>query len=142
MATANPNVELLSHAYARWSESRGRSVDDWVAIASPGFHIRSVSDGHAEAQFGDVPAGHDGLRTYLTELLAHWIMERHDVERFVADGDHVVALIRAIWRNRETNKQIDCELVDVWSFEAGQATSLLEVFDTAAMIEAATPDAA
>ena len=142
MGSANPNVDVLRQAYQRWSESRGRSIDDWLAIVAPSFRIRSGADEHAEGQFGAVPAGREGLRSYLVELVGHWIMESHDVERFIADGDDVAVLIRAVWRHRATNKQIACDLVDVWSFQGGQAVSLMEVFDTAAMVQAATPDAA
>ena len=142
MGTSNANVELLRQGYQRWSESRGRSIDDWLAIAAPTFRIRSGADHLAEAQFGPAPAGREGLRTYLLDLVSHWIMERHDVERYIADGDEVAAVIRAVWRNRATNKQIACDLVDLWSFKDGQAVSLTEVFDTAAMLAAATPDAA
>ena len=138
----NANVDVLRRAYDRWSETRGKSIDDWVALAAPKFRLRSAADLRAEGQFGAVPSGPDGMRTYLTALVDHWIMERHDIDRVIADGDQVVVTIRALWRNRETNKRIVCDLVDVWTFEAGQATSLLEVFDTAAMIAAASPAAA
>ena len=139
---ANANVELLRNAYRRWTESRGRSVEDWMAIAAPDFRTRSGADDHAEGEFGAVPAGREGLRAYLVDLVDHWIMERHEVERFIADGDEVAAVIHAVWRHRVTNKQVACDVVDVWTFEGGAATSLLETFDTAAMVRAATPDAA
>ena len=142
MALVNANVESLKRAYARWSETRGRSVDDWLAIASPKFRMRSVADLHVEGKFSSGPSGPEGLRFYLVELVDHWIMERHDVERLIADGDQVAAHIRAIWRNRETNKRVACDVVDLWTFEDGLATSMLELFDTAAMVAAATADAA
>jgi ketosteroid isomerase-like protein len=143
MVSDNDNIQILRRAYDRWSETRGRSIDDWVAITAPKFRLRSAADQHTEsASFGAAPAGPDGMRSYLSGLIDHWIMERHDVDRFIADGDQVVAVIRALWRNRATNKRIACDVADVWTFEGGRATSLLELFDTAAMIEAATPDSA
>ncbi len=138
----NPNVEVLDRAYGRWIESRGRSVEDWVAIASPDFQIRSLADGHEQGRFGAVPAGPDGLRQYLVDLVQNWIMERYEVERYIADGDQVVAVVQTAWRHRETNKAVACPLVDVWTFKDGQATSVLELFDTAAMVQATVPDAA
>ncbi len=142
MSTLNANVETLRRCYEKWSETRGRSIEDWLAICSPKFRTRSAADNHVEARFGGAPAGPEGLRTYLQELINHWIMERHDVERFIADGDQVAAVIRAIWRHRETNKRIATDVVDLWVFDQGKAVSMLEMFDTAAMIQAATPDAA
>jgi ketosteroid isomerase-like protein len=143
MGSDNANVRALRRAYDRWSESRGRSVDEWVAIAAPKFRVRSSADQHVEqGRFGSAPGGPEGMRTYLSDLVDNWIMERHDVDRFIAEGDQVAAVIRALWRNRATNKRIACDVVDIWTFDRGQATSLLELFDTAAMIEAATPDAA
>ena len=142
MATPNPNVDKLSHAYEIWRQTRGRSIETWVALASPDIVIRSGADQHAEGHFGAVPAGHDGLRRYLSDLLASWIMEDHEVQRYIAHGDDVAVVIAAIWRNRVTNKRVACPVVDVWTFRHGLATSVLEVFDTAALVQAATPDAA
>ncbi len=142
MTSENSNVATLRRTYEAWIQSRGRTVEDWVAIASPEFAIRSVADDHEEARFGAVPAGHDGLRRYLTDLVAHWIMESYDIDRLIADGDQVVAVIQTAWRNRATNKRIASHLVDVWTFKDGLATSVLEMFDTAAMVAAATPDPA
>jgi ketosteroid isomerase-like protein len=142
MPSANPYVEVLRRAYDRWSETRGRSVDDWVALAAPRFRLRSAADQHAEGQFGGAAPGPEGFRSYLIDLVDHWIMERHDVDRIIADGDQVAVTIRALWRHRDTNKRIATDVIDVWTFQKGQAVSLLELFDTAAMIEAATPDAA
>lgn len=135
-------MELLNRGYELWAQSRGRSIEDWVAIAHPDFEVRSLADGHPEGHFGAVPAGHDGLRKYLTELVLHWIMEDFVIQQYVADGDNVVAVARTAWRNRATNKQVSTVLVDVWTFRDGQAVSLLELFDTAAMIQATLPDAA
>ena len=142
MTSQHENVALLRTAYVRWSESRGRSIEDWLAIIGPDFRTHSAADRHAEGRFGAVPAGREGLKVYLEDLVANWIMESHDVTRFVADGDEVVAVIRAVWRNRRTNKQIATDVVDLWTFKGGKAAAMLEMFDTAAMIEAATPDAA
>jgi ketosteroid isomerase-like protein len=134
----NANVEILRRAYQRWIETRGGSIDDWVAISGPKFRTRSGADQHV----GAPGMGVEGFRAYLMELVDHWIMERHDVDRFIADGEQVVAVIRAVWRHRGTNKRVACDVVDVWTFEDGKATSLLEVFDTAGMFAAATSDAA
>lgn len=142
MTTTNPNVEALRGAYDAWIQSRGRSVEEWVKIASPDIALRSAADEHDEGRFGAVPAGHGGLRQYLTDLVTHWIMENYEMDRFIADGDEVVAVARTAWRHRETNKRVACPLVDVWTFKDGLAVSVLELFDTAAMVAAATPDPA
>lgn len=142
MSTPNTNVDTLRRCYDRWSETRGRSIEDWLEIVGPKFRTRSAAGHHVEGRLDGLPAGPDGLRTYLQALVNTWIMERHDVERFIADGDQVAAVIRAVWRNRETNKRIATDVVDLWVFDNGKAVSMLELFDTAAMIEAATPDLA
>lgn len=140
MTTADTNVETLRRAYEAWSQSRGRSVDNWAAIASPDFTIRSLADEHEEGQFGSAPIGPEGMRRYLTDLVTHWIMETHEVDQFVAQGDTVVAVMRTSWVHRVTNKRVACPLVDVWTFKDGLVTSVLELFDTAAMVKAAMPD--
>ena len=142
MTTTNQNVEILRGAYEAWIQSRGRSVEEWVKIASPDIALQSLADEHEEGRFGAVPVGHTGFRQYLTDLVNHWIMESYDVDRYIAEGDQVVAVARTAWRNRATNKRVACPLVDVWTFKDGLATSVLELFDTAAMVAAATPDPA
>jgi ketosteroid isomerase-like protein len=142
MTSDNANVAALRRAYDRWSETRGRSVEDWLELAHPKFRMRSVADQHVPDEAAVPLLGREGMRSYLEGLLEHWIMERHDVERFIADGDQVAAVIRAVWRNRETNKRIATDLVDVWAFEGGRAVSMVELFDSAAMLKAATPDPA
>ena len=140
MTAVDSNVDILRKAYEAWTQSRGRSVDNWAAIASPDFTIRSLADAHEEGRFGGAPVGPEGMRRYLTDLVTHWIMETHEVDQFVAQGDTVVAVVSTSWVNRATNKRVACPLVDVWTFKNGQVTSVLELFDTAAMVKAATPD--
>ena len=142
MTTKNRNVEALRGAYEAWIQSRGRSVEEWIKIASPEIALRSLADEHDDGRFGAVPAGHAGLRKYLTDLVTHWIMESYDVDRFIAEGDEVVAVVSTAWRNRVTNKRVACPMVDVWTFKDGLAIAVLELFDTAAMVAAARPDPA
>lgn len=136
--TAN-NLDLLKRAYRHWADTRGQSIDYWLAIVSDDIRIQSAADEYAIARFGVVPQGKEGVRRYLEDIVATWQMELYDVQRYVAAGDQVVAVANIIWRHRKTQKCAVGALVDVWTFKNGKACALLEVFDTASMVAAATP---
>jgi ketosteroid isomerase-like protein len=66
-------------------------------------------------------------------------MELYEVQRFIASGDDVAVVVNIAWRHKATNKMATGVLIDVWTFRDGKAITVLEVFDTASMVAAATP---
>ena len=48
------NVEILKHAYKRWSDTLGESVDDWMKICADNIAFGSLAQGAPEgAQIHD-----------------------------------------------------------------------------------------
>ena len=39
------NVEILKHAYKRWSDTLGESVDDWMKICADNIAFGSLAQG-------------------------------------------------------------------------------------------------
>ncbi len=142
MTTAESNAQRVRRIYAGWIATRGRNVDEWLEIASDDFRIVSGADEYAVAKFGAGPRGKEGLCRYLENITRHWAMEHFEIVRMVDAGDEVVAVSNIAFRNRTTGKVASGAMVDVWAFRDGKAVSFLEVFDTASMVAAATPDTA
>lgn len=136
------NADNLRRLYRRWAETRGASVDDWLDIVSDDFRVTSGADEYSAAKFGVAPRGREGIRRYLENLREHWAQEIFEVIDVIDAGDDVVVVSNVAYRYRATDKIAVSTMVDVWKFRDGKAVSWLEVFDTASMVAATTPDAA
>jgi ketosteroid isomerase-like protein len=127
---ANPNLRALQRAYADWHETKGESVDELLDLFDNEVEMHSV----LEPDFGNELAGsHVGkarAREYFGALARDWEMLFYHVERFVADGDDVVAVCRCAYRNRATGREIETPKVDVWRFGNGKVTGFTEMFDS------------
>jgi hypothetical protein len=45
MSNTESNKEFLRKAYRRWNDSKGGSVDDWMAMADDNISFGSLSEG-------------------------------------------------------------------------------------------------
>jgi len=79
------------------------------------------------------------VRAYLIALTSAFAMEHYTVEQYVCDADTIVTIGTTAWRNKATGKQLDTPIVTVWRFQKGKVVSFFEYYDTAKVIEAATP---
>ena len=56
------NKELLRGAYARWQETKGGSVDDWMKLLADDITFGSIAEGLAPATFTARCAARSGSR--------------------------------------------------------------------------------
>jgi ketosteroid isomerase-like protein len=56
-------------------------------------------------------------------------------ERFVADGDTVVALGNLTWKHKDTGAPASVKMAQVWTFRDGKATTFQQHTDTARVRE-------
>ncbi|MGJ0506034.1 MAG: nuclear transport factor 2 family protein [Methylocystis sp.] len=140
MSVEDRNVAILQEAYRRWHDSKGGSIEHWSSILAPEVDFRSLAQGQPEPiSFTKPRQGPSDVEKYLKELTADWEMIDYVVDRFVAQGDHVVAIGRTAWRNKSTGKVADTPKVDLWRFSAeGKALEFFEYYDTAMVIAAAS----
>ena len=68
----------------------------------------------------------------LGEFSDNWSVE---VDRFVADGDTVIADGRYTWNHKETGEPCAVRMAHVWTFVDGKATAFLQHVDTARVRE-------
>jgi ketosteroid isomerase-like protein len=135
-AHPNPNVAALEHAYARWSDSKGGSADEVLALFDERVEMRSVLTAELPSELAGSHVDRARAADYFAALARDWEMLYFDVYQFIADGDDVVMVGRCAWRNRETGAEVDTPKVDIWHFENGRATRFSEMFDSLAFARA------
>lgn len=131
MSEESRNVELLTHAYRRWSESRGASVEDWLAICADRMAFGSLAHGSEPTPYLTSYRSRDELKSYFDGISRDWEMMEYVVDHFVAQGDRVVMLGRCAWRYRKTDKVVWTAKCDSWRFVDGKAVEFFEFYDTA-----------
>ena len=81
------NVEILKHAYKRWSETLGESVDDWLKICHDNIAFGSLAQGAPEgARYLTEYRSRDALKEYFAGLERDWSMIEFATEHFIAQA--------------------------------------------------------
>ena len=123
------NKEIIEQAYASFGAG-----DIPAALAAFADDIRWVEpDGlpYAGTYVGP-QAVLEGVFMRLGQIGDHFSVVP---ERFVADGDTVVALGHLAWKHKDTGAPALVKTAHVWTFEGGKATSFLQHVDTVKMRE-------
>ena len=63
--TDDANVMALREAYRRWEETKGESVDSWMALIDDDIEFGSLVDGRPEAQFARTHRGKNSSKPIL-----------------------------------------------------------------------------
>jgi uncharacterized protein len=134
------NVRLLEKAYARWHETRGGSVDDWMALIDDNFQFGSLAQSAPQMAFATSYNSRTALKNYFDGLRAEWEMIHYTMNEFIAEGEVVVVRGNVAWRNRRTGKEVETPKIDFWRFRDGKAVEFYEYFDTARAFAAASND--
>lgn len=143
MSEETRNVEILKHAYQRWADTLGGSVDDWMQICDQNISFGSLAQGTAEgAKYMTAYRSRDTLKEYFAGLERDWQMMEFATEHFIAQGDRVVMLGRCAWRYKKTGKVVWTHKADSWRFAGGKAVEYFEYYDTAQVHAAAAAGAA
>jgi ketosteroid isomerase-like protein len=136
---AADNTALLREAYALWHDSKGGSVDHWLAIVSENISFGTLAGGaSAMLPFATYYDNRAALSGYFELLRRDWEMIYFNAQEFVAQGEAVVMRGSTAWRNRNTGKIFATPKLDFWRFRNGKAIEFFEYFDTAGAIQAAT----
>jgi ketosteroid isomerase-like protein len=138
MSNAAANKAILERAYKSWDHSKGKDLEDLIAIFSEDVEFGSLAEGAEPATFTKMAVGKPAMRGYFTELLAQWSMNNYKITDMIAEGDRVAAIGSTSWTCKLTDKTIDTPKVDVWTFRDGKAVKFYEYFDTAGMLKAMT----
>ena len=137
MAEWESVLPKLKLAYAAWSESKGKSIETWLALCGEEIDFRSLASGGHNVPWTCNWTTRQGVRAYLEGLTAQFQMEHFTVERFVCQDDTIVVISETAWKNPRTGRRIDTPKVDVWKFKDGKAVGFQEFYDTANVAQAA-----
>ena len=132
-------IEQLKAAYKAWHDTKGRSIDTWVALFADEIDFRSLANGLHGIPWTRTRKNPAEIRDYLNGLTATFGMDHFTVDRYVCDGDTIVAIGSSAWHHLVTGKKFDTPMVSVWRFKDGKAISFFEYYDTATVAKAAAP---
>lgn len=133
-------VEKLKRAYARWGETRGASVADWMELLADDVRLRSLADGAAGMEFSAPRGGKAEVEAYFRGIARDWEMLDHTAEEFVVEGDRVAVMGRCAWRHRGTGKAVTSPMAQFWRFRDGKVVEFFEFYDTARAMAATQPE--
>ena len=139
MATPAQHVTLLKKAYRRWHASKGKDTAVWLELMADNVRVRSLAEGKPEAAFAIAVKSRREFQQYFDHLTRDWEMVHYTMGTFIAQGNHVAMLGSTSWTNRRTGRRVDTMKADFWTFRRGKAVEFTELYDTAALIAAATP---
>jgi len=131
------NVDLLKQRYARWAETKGSSVDEWMTFLDDNIKFGSLAGGAAHVAYMNNYSNKAALRSYFDGLAKNWAMIHYTADEFVAQGDVVVVRGSCAWQNRRTQKVCSTPKIDFWRFRDGKAVEYFEYYDTAGVHAAA-----
>ncbi|MEO1469049.1 MAG: nuclear transport factor 2 family protein [Pseudomonadota bacterium] len=131
--SSGTNVARLAACYEAWNETGGASLDRWAALMSPRFACLTLCEAVMEGNGTRSCGGREDALDYFRNCAEIFELIEHRIDRFIAEGERVVAIGRIKWRHRESGQLLDMEKLDVWEFEGGAATSFIEFYDTAYM---------
>lgn len=135
-AQEQANIARLQDGYWHWLESKGGSVERWMALMDPDIDFRSVGAGARPMPFTRARGGIAEAAAYLGALTNDWEMVDFPMNEFIAQGDRVAVVGTCTFRFRRNGRVVTSPKLDLWRFKNGKATSFFEFFDTQAAFAA------
>ena len=132
-------IERLKAAYQAWHDSKGRSIDTWLALLADEIDFRSLANGQHGIPWTRTRKSPGDVRDYLHGLTATFGMDHFTVDRYICQDDTIVAIGSSAWHNLGLGKKFETPMDSVWRFADGKAISLFEYYDTATVAQAASP---
>jgi ketosteroid isomerase-like protein len=121
----------LAAAYEAWHASRGKTPERFFELYAEDIAMHSVLEAaQIDEEMRGPFIGKGAALAYFTAIAEAWEMIEASADRFVAEGDTVVVVGRATWRNLKTLRVVDGPKIDVWTVRDGRAVEFLEMFDS------------
>ena len=133
------HLERLKAAYKAWDACKGREPNCWLDLFADNVRIQSLANPSKALAFASERKSKADAAGYFTNLAQHWSMIHWTPHTFVAEGDKIAVFATCAWTNKQTGKQVETPSAHLWEFENGKATSVIEIFDSARVLAAATP---
>ena len=120
----------LAAAYQAWHASRGRAPEAFFALYDDAIELHSILEASLMDAMRGPFVGKGAALAYFTAIAEAWEMIAASADAFVAQGDMIVVIGRATWRNLRTLRVVDGPKIDVWTVRDGRAVHYLEMFDS------------
>jgi ketosteroid isomerase-like protein len=133
------NIAILKEAYAAWDACKGSDPTVWTRHVAPAFLMHSLAQGVPPLEFTARICCPADLDRYFEGLARDWSMNFFRIDRYVAQGNMVVAMGECSFTNRHTGKTVVTPKLDVFKFLHGQIVEVSELYDTAKTMAAASP---
>lgn len=133
------NIATLKRAYAAWDACKGSDAAVWTRLVAPAFLMHSLAQGAPPLEFTARICCPADLDRYFEGLSRDWSMNFFRIDRYVAQGSMVVAVGECSFTNRHTGKTVTTPKLDVFKFLHGQIVEVSELYDTAKVMDAASP---
>ncbi len=130
------NIERLRTAYQEWNDSKGASVDTWLALCAENIQFISSAMGRQGMSFTKPCNCMNDVRAYFEGLAKDWEMDHFSFNNFIGEGDMIVAHGSCGWTHRRSGRKFDILKADVWTFRDGKAIRIIEHYDSAPILEA------
>ena len=138
MSTEDSNVAVLKEAYRQWHDTKGESVDHWLALMTDDVKFRSLAEGARPMEFTRASTCKDDVRRYFAGLTEDWQMIYYRTDEYIAQGDRVVALGTCSFKHKKTGKILETPKADFHKLRDGKICEFFELYDTAQAIDVAT----
>jgi ketosteroid isomerase-like protein len=125
------NVQLIRKLYDAMSAG-----DLDAALAMMTDDVTFVVPGPPEIGAAGTWHGRTGVRDCFARLREAQENQSVDIREFVAQGNKVVVLLHVVARARATGRKFELDIVHFFTIEDERITSLLDFFDTAALVDA------
>ena len=130
-------IDAMKGAYRAWHATKGTSIDTWLALMGEEVDFRSLADGQHGIPWTKTRKTRGEIRDYLHGLTSTFAMDHFTVDRYVCQGDTIVAIGSSGWHHHVSGKSFDTPMVTVWRFKDGKAVAFSEYYDTAKVAQVA-----
>jgi ketosteroid isomerase-like protein len=132
--TERENTQLVQRVYEAFGAG---DVPALLELLDP--QIEWQVPAMADVPFAGMWRGRDGIRQFLQKLGESQEVIEFRPEKFVAQGDAVIALGRFVMRVKVTGLESRSQWAHVWTMAGGRVTQFQEYVDTAAVTRAHNP---
>nr|WP_052477671.1 nuclear transport factor 2 family protein [Kibdelosporangium sp. MJ126-NF4]CEL13235.1 Ketosteroid isomerase-related protein [Kibdelosporangium sp. MJ126-NF4]CTQ98926.1 Ketosteroid isomerase-related protein [Kibdelosporangium sp. MJ126-NF4] len=92
--------------------------------------------GPEELPWADTYLGHEGFDRFFATVAKHIEVEQFDVSEYIEAGDRVVAIGTSSARFLRTDVRYHTNWINVFTVNGGKITRLLDLYETATVVEA------
>ena len=129
--TPHQNTETLKAAMAAWHDCRGADFSCWLDVTTEDMQLQSLAQGEHGLDFTAKSTTRADFRRYMEGLTGSHSMNFYRADRFVAEGDTVVAIGATSWTTKATGKRFDTPYVLICRFRGDKICEIAEFYDTA-----------